>query len=353
MSNDSTSPGTAAEGGATAVQTHFKPGQGMICRIESIEPGGYGAVVVSGKLPPSSDPSQPPLKAFVPSTEPLEIGQNVPATFVCMHNNRALMTFAFMLGTTETIQLSTASDEDNAFSIWVDSYPPNQRVRRAIDLFMPSISGKLLHEMKCSACDPRQLLADLELANFTGCIKARSEEKKSRSAMVIYNGRIVGAIYGKKDAQEPYPVDRAYKMLGEDLLEPDTMLTVYELPDGVVLSMAALFLGVPITKDANKGSADYLDHAIVSMKLAGETGCVTITETEDEPNLTILFIHQGMMVGCYEVRGQTFNEDCSEVIKQAKDKNNAVIDAHILPVHLTSGAVSFGFKLSNTFAPEA
>ena len=350
MSDHSSTPGMPATEDVSTVTTHFKPGQGMICRIESIEPGGYGAVVVSGKLPPSADSSQPALKAFVPSTEPLEIGQNVPATFVCMHNNRALMTFAFMLGTTETIQLSTASDEDNAFSIWVDSYPPNQRVRRAIDLFMPSISGKLLHEMECSSCDPKQLLSDLELANFTGCIKARSEEKKSRSAMVIYNGRVVGAIYGKKDAQEPYPVDRAYKMLGEDLLEPDTMLTVYELPEGVVLSMAALFLGVPIAKDANKGPADYLDHAIVSMKLAGETGCITINETDGEANLSILFVFEGMIVGCYKIREQAFNEDCSEVIKETKEKNNATIDAHILPVHLTSGAVSFGFKLTNTIA---
>ena len=167
--------------------TTYKPGQGVICRIESIEPGGYGAVVVSGKLPPPADSAtdMPAMKAFVPSTEPLEIGQTVPATFVCMHNNRALMTFAFMLGTTETIQLSTAPDEENAFSIWVDSYPSNQRVRRAIDLFMPSVSGKLLHELQCSNCDAKQLLSDLELANFTGCIKARSEEKKSRSAMVI------------------------------------------------------------------------------------------------------------------------------------------------------------------------
>jgi hypothetical protein len=331
--------------------TSYKPGQGVICRIESIEPGGYGAVVVSGKLPPPADSTaeQAPMKAFVPSTEPLEIGQNVPATFVCMHNNRALMTFAFMLGTTETIQLSTAPDEENAFSIWVDSYPTNQKVRRAIDLFMPSVSGKLLHELQCANCDAKKLLTDLELANFTGCIKARSEEKKSRSAMVIINGRIVGAIYGKKDAQETYPVDKATKMIGIDLLEPETMLTVYELPEGVVLSMAALFLGVPITKDPGKSPADYLDHAIVSMKLAGETGCITIAQDSDLIS-TILFIHEGAMAGAYKIREQSYSEDSSAAIQETKEKNSAVIDAHILPVHLLSESVSFGYKLTRAIA---
>jgi len=326
--------------------TSYRPGQGVICRIESIEPGGYGAVVVGGKLPPASDSAveHPVMKAFVPSTEPLEIGQNVPATFVCMHNDRALMTFAFMLGTTETIQLSTATDEENAFAIWVDSYPANQRVRRAIDLFMPSVSGKLLHELQCSSCDAKKLLKDLELAHFTGCIKARSEEKKSRSAMIIMDGRVVGSIYGQKDAQETYPVDKATKMMGADLLEPETFLTVYELPKGVVLSMAALFLGCQIARDEGKSVTDFLDHALISMRLAGETGCITIAQ-DSELITTILFIYEGILAGAYKIREQSFSEDTAETLIETREKNSAAIDAHILPIHLLSQSVAFGYKL--------
>jgi len=331
--------------------TTYRPGQGVICRIESIEPGGYGAVVVAGKMPPKSDSATDDtvLKAFVPSNEPLEIGQTVPATFVCMHNNRALMTFAFMLGTTETIQTSTASDEENAFAIWVDSYPSDNRVRRAIDVFMPSVSGKLLHELQCSNCDAKKLLNDLELAKFTGCIKARSEEKKSRSAMLIIDGRIVGAIYGKKDAQETYSVDKATKMMGADLLEPETLLTVYELPQGVVLSMASIFLGCKITKDKGKSTADYLDHALVSMKLAGETGCITICQ-DAELITTMVFVFEGDLIGAYKIKDQSFSEDTAPTLEETKEKNNAGIDAHILPVHLLSEAVTFGYKLSGAIA---
>lgn len=323
----------------------------MICRIESIEPGGYGAVVVPGRMPPRSDssPAEPIMKAFVPSTEPLEIGQNVPATFVCMHNNRALMTFAFMLGTTETIQLSTATDEENAFAIWVDSYPSDMKVRRAIDLFMPSISGKLLHELECANCDAKKLLGDLELAHFTGCIKARSEEKKSRSAMLIIKGRIVGAIYGRKDAQETFPVDKAFRMMGSDLLEPATLLTVYELPEGVVFSMAALFLGCKIAKEVGKSTVDYLDHALISMKVAGDTGCLTLAQ-DSELITSIIFISAGEPIGAYIIKEQVFEEDVSAILAETKEKNNAAIEAHILPAHLLSSAVTLGYKLSGAFA---
>jgi hypothetical protein len=328
----------------------YKPGQGLICRIESIEPGGYGAVVVPGRMPPRahSENDEPIMKAFVPSTEPLEIGQTVPATFVCMHNNRALTTFAFMLGTTETIQTSTASDEDNAFAIWVDSYPSDQKVRRAIDLIMPSISGKLLHELKCANCDSKKLLGDLELAHFTGCIKARSEEKKSRSAMLIIEGRSVGSIYGKKDAQETYSVDKAFKMMGADLLEPETFLTVYELPREVVLSMAALFIGCKIAKQKDKSTSDQLDHALVSMKVAGETGCLTLAQ-DGELITSILFVHEGNPVGVYTIKEQSYTEETEPTLDETREKNSAAVDAHILPAHLLSSAMTFGYKMTGAF----
>ena len=151
----------------------YKPGQCVLCKVDGIEPGGYSATIQSG-APPIVNGEETIMHAFLPSTEPLRIGQVVPATFVCIHNNRALMTFAFMLGTCEKIQKSTAPDGENAFSIWVDSYPSNQRTRRAIDLIMPAVSGKLLHELKCSIEETNRILQELEVVCFTGCIKTRN-----------------------------------------------------------------------------------------------------------------------------------------------------------------------------------
>ena len=92
-----------------------------MCKVEGIEPGGYSAVIM-GTVPPSaSGAGKSHVRAFLPSSETLKIGQTVPATFVCMHNSRALMTFAYMMGTTEKIQKSTAPDDENTFAIWVDS----------------------------------------------------------------------------------------------------------------------------------------------------------------------------------------------------------------------------------------
>jgi hypothetical protein len=332
----------------------YRPGQSVMCKVESIEPGGYNALVIGSGLPPLADPPEDDvenhhvLKAFLPSTEPLKIGQTVPATFVCMHNNRALMTFAFMLGTTERIQLSTDSDQDNAFAIWVDSYPTSQRLRRAIDLIMPAVSGKLYRELNCSTADSSKLLSELELANFTGCVKARSEEQKSRSAMLLYEGRVAGAIYGRKDAQETFAVEKAIKLIKGDIAGVDTFLQVYELPAEIVLAMSALFLGCPLAKDDSKVMLDYLDTTLVSIALTGETGCLTYSK-DSSPDI-LVFINKGQPFGGYKIAAQEYVESSESLLSEIRKSEKGSIEAHILPEHLLSEAMTFGYKLDGTKA---
>lgn len=317
-----------------------------MCKVEGIEPGGYNASIVTSEGPPLANPPDEdgkPLMAFLPSTETLQIGQIVPATFVCMHNDRALMTFAFMLGTTERIQLSTDSDAENAFAIWVDSYPSMQRTRRAIDLIMPAVSGKLLHELICSSCDLKQLFEELELAAFTGCIKARSEEKKSRSAMVLYKGRVVGSIYGRKDMQDPFPQDKALAMIREDLSLADTLIQVYELPEDVVLPMASLFIGCPIKKENSETAADYLANTLMSMKYENETGCFTLADSANQPDY-LLFVFKGQAMSGYKISEQLYLDKPDEILDKMKGEGQ--LEAHMLPTQLLSQAVKLGYKLS-------
>lgn len=321
-----------------------------MCKVEGIEPGGYNATILSSAGPPLANPPKgdnDPIMAFLPSTETLQIGQVVPATFVCMHNDRALMTFAFMLGTTERIQLSTDSDPENAFAIWVDSYPSMQKTRRAIDLIMPAVSGKLLHELVCSTCDLNKLFTELELAKFTGCIKARSEEKKSRSAMVIYQGRVVGTIYGRKDMPDTFPQDKALSMIREDLTGADTLLQVYELPEEVVLPMAALFIGCPIKRENAQAAKDYVDNTLMSMNYAEETGCFTLADDSNQPDY-LLFVFKGKPTSGYKISEQKYLDAPDEVLEKLTASPGNQLEAHMLPVHLLSQSVTLGYKLSQS-----
>jgi 3-hydroxyacyl-CoA dehydrogenase/enoyl-CoA hydratase/3-hydroxybutyryl-CoA epimerase len=335
----------------------YKPGASVLCQIESTEPGGYMATILGIGGPPLANPESdaaPILKAFVPSSQPLEIGEILPATFVCMHGNRALMTFAYMLGTSERVQQSTACDEENAFSVWVDSCPPAPKLRRAIDLIMPSLSGKLIYELRCADCDTNKLLQDLELAGFTGTIKARSESEKSRSAMLIYKGRIVGALFGKKDFAETESIDATIHLIRDNLTKADTLLQVYELPEHVIFSMSALFIGCHVENENEdehenaRSNADFIGTTLISMQMAGESGCIAYSQELNRPDI-LLFVDSGNLVGSYNCLDNTYQnkpEALKDLLMQLKKSEQGQIEIHLLPEHMLCPSMTFGYKLT-------
>lgn len=63
----------------------FKPGDKVECRIVNKEHNGYGVIVLDGNLP-----------AFLPTGNSYMINQIFEAQFVCVHENRMLLSTRFM-----------------------------------------------------------------------------------------------------------------------------------------------------------------------------------------------------------------------------------------------------------------
>ncbi|MBX9670054.1 MAG: hypothetical protein K2X93_20810 [Candidatus Obscuribacterales bacterium] len=315
----------------------LKAGQSVLCRVDAPEPGGYAATILNFEL-----------GAFLPSREELNIGQTVPATFVCMTKDRALMTFAYMIGTTERVQFGLPSEEETAFAVWADSYPRNFRLRRAVDIIMPSLTGKLNHAVKCGDYDIRQLLTDIEASELTGCIKAESSELLSRSAALLYKGRVVGCIYGRKPQPQMQVLEQSLKAMLQDLMHKSTEMHVYELPEEVVISMSALFLGIPLGEsDQEKAPpSSYIKSLLDSLQTKRETACVMVS-SQDRPSRCLGFLHEGHSYGSYSIVEQTFDSTSIQpLVSLVEDSVDAQINAFLLPKEMTSQSVVYGYSFA-------
>jgi hypothetical protein len=62
----------------------FRPGDNLVCRIVSAEPGGYAVILKIGAQ-----------HAFLPTQAMLQPGTVIVAQFVCIHNNRILVSARF------------------------------------------------------------------------------------------------------------------------------------------------------------------------------------------------------------------------------------------------------------------
>jgi len=76
--------GSGASGGGGGSGSPWRPGENLICRVMNSEPGGYAVVVKSGDL-----------AGFLPTQAMLRPGTEIVAQYVCIHNNRILVSVRF------------------------------------------------------------------------------------------------------------------------------------------------------------------------------------------------------------------------------------------------------------------
>lgn len=320
------------------ISAKIKPGECIWCRVESPVPGGYNVLAVNEGL-----------KGFLPSTQPIEIGRAVPTTFVCMNGEEALFTFAFTMGTSARVQHSTASDEENAFSVWADAHPKYISLRRAVDLVMPPITSSAMI-MKFDGAKAKEFFPTIEKTKFTGCMKVYCESAFSRAALIFLDGRVVGSIYTKKPNRDPHPFEMGIRKMLEDVTAPDadSDVEMYELPKEIILSMSSLFLGYVDLPKSQQEKTSYAEQMLEHFGKVKEIACFNLLDEKTDVPVAFGFICFGDFKGTYTFAGQTFSEKKEFLLKLLLDPAvQTKLQTHILPPAMTTDSIVFGYSLGS------
>jgi hypothetical protein len=335
--------------------TGYKAGQNVVCKVVKAEPGGYAVHIPKDNLP-----------GFLPTEAKLKDGEEVLAQFVCVHNNRVLLS-ARMHGSNIQSQsgrytqsqssqnweahLSGSNpaapvqdEQDAAFRVWAHDRPTSFKLRRAIDLILPAIASDDITNVRIGDEDLEWLITTLEGGMRTGCVKAFCEPRKSRSAVLLYRGRAVGCIYGNKAVREPQPTEASLQMMLMDLIEPDTSVVIYDLPEEVTLAMSALFLGYPVERNDDLDARSYIEYIGSWLNQREQTACLAISPTSG--GTCLAFVHKGKFCGSFYVEDQKFSNDAKLVFDLIATDPQAAVGVSILPPELTSASVRFGYSLS-------
>jgi len=378
----------------------YKPGQNVICRVTNSEPGGYAVIIPKDNLPgflpttASLRPNEEILAQFVcvhnsrillsarfsntsvaikssshqavnwedhlddmnqqqpgeggVAQEPADMqmdGQmpqqaptQMPAPAPQDNGTRPL--------TTHVQTPFPISEAEQAFDVWAHAAPRTFHLKRATDLVLPPMQPESENKFKIADYDLEWLITDLEGGMRTGCVKASCESRKSRSAMLLYKGRAVGCIYGRKSMPEAnLPTEQSLQHMLADLEVSDTLVKMYDLPDSVTLAMSALFLGYPVQRNDDFDSLTYLNYIASWFESKQQTACLAISLVKIAATC-LAFVFRGQFVGAFYVEDQKFTTELSFVHDLLKNDPGAKIEASILPPEMTSSAVRFGFSLS-------
>jgi hypothetical protein len=323
----------------------YKAGQPVTCTVLRAEPGGYSVSIAKSNL-----------SGFLATSNKLKPGQEVLARFVCLHNQRILLTCSFSgtesVKTTPTVVSlapeaapPAASEADAAFSVWASESPKSLPFRRATDLIVPSIDPSLEEQFVMKERGKEWVITDIEGGMRTGCIQIISEKNQTRSAILLYKGRSVGCIFGDKDMGNGVPKELALGHTLKQLEDEDAQIRIYPLTDDITLPLSALFYGYPVERSDNLDTRSYLDYLLEWLAGKKQTACIAISFATRQVTC-LLLVYQGKFTGAFHIDRQEFSTTIDPVHNLLKAEPTASFEASILPVEIVSPAMHFGHSLS-------
>ncbi len=169
--------------------------------------------------------------------------------------------------------------------------------RRAINL-VPLPTVRETHEIAQShRIRYHQLLVSIEAKQSTCCIRVISEASKSRAAILVFRGRVLGCLYGSKFEDQQVFGEEAHQRAMSELAKPDNIIDTYLLSEELVLAGGALFHGHQV-KQSGATAEQVFESAVTHLTHSNSPGCVVINSANNEA-MCMVYIFKGHIIGVY------------------------------------------------------
>lgn len=190
-----------------------------------------------------------------------------------------------------------------------------------------------------------QLLVSLEGNQRTGCLRIVSPRSKSRSAILIYRGRVLGCLYGNKKLEYQCIQEDAHKQALADLASPGNILDAYELSEELVLAAASLFNGEVLDTNFGTEPISCFEQTLRTLSSTSLPGCILIS-TVDEEMLCMIYLYDGKIIGVFSAKEGWLSASVESVQKHLTPGRLLRISASYLPVSDRKQATNLGFSLT-------
>lgn len=218
--------------------------------------------------------------------------------------------------------------------------------RRAIGL-LPVPHAASVHEIAHSnSLRFHELLVSIEGKQSTCCLRIVSPKARSRSAILVFRGRVLGCLYGNKSMSTQLFGQEAHQHAMSDLAHPDNILDAYLLSEELVIAAASLFHGTLMNFPNAKTPEQVFEEACETLMRSDMPGCVAIN-TADNLAVCMVYIFGGKIIGCYSYK-DGWVETCYETgLKYiAQTGRTAKVMASMLPARNVSEVNAMTFSLT-------
>ncbi len=178
----------------------------------------------------------------------------------------------------------------------------------------------------------------------SACFKATCDQNKSRSAVLLYRGRVVGCIFSDSQSTESLPSEYSLQKMFEHC-GTGANITIYPLLEEIISPMASLFQGQPIQRSDNLDAYSYTHYILEWLRQTEHTACLSLLIAFSR-SMILGFIYEGKFVGSFHVETQEFSKDINSIYKFIINQPDCRVEASILPPEFSKGTNLHGVSLS-------
>ncbi len=230
-----------------------------------------------------------------------------------------------------------------------ENYAPSSKYsganRRAINLIPLPVTAEGHELANTTAVKYHHLLVTIEGNQRTCCLKIISPKQKSRAALLIFRGRVVGCLYGKRATDFHYFNRDAHQRALTDLATPGNVLDAYQLPEDLVLAAAALFHGQVLDFNRLQPPSKILDAAIQQITAFGLPGCVVVNTSSNEM-VCMVYIAGGRILGVYSSQDGWVEATHQAALRYLGNIPDAQIVGSVLAIRSVDDLARVGFSLT-------
>jgi len=217
--------------------------------------------------------------------------------------------------------------------------------RRAVGLLPDPTNIQDKSQAVIASSNHHRLLLDLEADQRTCCLKMSSDRRRSRGALLIFRGRVLGTIYGSKLLNEQLLDQKAYAKVCGDLADPDSSVQAHLLEEGLVIAAAALFHGRPFEMENKLPIEEVFMAYLQALIRINMPGCLVVSNSN---NLVVClaYVFAGSLVGLYSARAGWLPPVVSLAIEQVKQFSDGTVTGSMLQARNVDEVFELTFSLS-------
>ena len=217
--------------------------------------------------------------------------------------------------------------------------------RRAIGLIPDAKDEQSVLPSTAVNANRQRLLVALEADQRSCCLKMESDRRKSRGAILVFRGRVLGTIYGSKFLEEQLLDQQAYAKVCTDLGDPDSSIDTYSLDEELIIATAALFHGKPFELTGEMTVDQVFAAYVQTLIQSNMPGCIVVSNFEHLA-VCLAYVFAGRLVGFYSGREGWMPPVASIALSQVQKYPQASVTGSMLQARNIEEVFGLTFSLS-------